>query len=136
MNIIVFFTESGTPKTGLSPIVNVWKVDGTQVVTDQAMTEVAGGFYNYSFGTYDEDIDYCIVADGTSSLSGSERYKFSTNETAGVGKILQIEKGNWKIIGTQMIFYDTDGTTALATFNLKNSSGTASSSDIFSREAA
>ena len=134
MNIIVFFTESGSPKTGLSPIVNVWKVDGTQVVTDQAMTEVASGFYTYDFTTYDDDQDYCIVADGTSSLTGSERYKFSTNETAGVGKILQIEKGNWKIHGNQMIFYDTDGTTALYSFNLKDKAGTATEVDVFSRE--
>jgi len=134
MNIIVFFTQSGSPKTGLSPIVNVWKVDGTQVVTDQAMTEVNGGFYTYDFSTYDDDEDYCIVADGTSTLSGSERYKFSTNETAGVGKILQIEKGNWKIHGNQMIFYSDDGSTELYKFNLKDKAGTPTEVDVFSRE--
>ena len=134
MNIIVFFTQSGSPKTGLSPIVNVWKVDGTQVVTDQAMTEVNGGFYTYDFSTYDDDLDYCIVADGTSTLSGSERYKFSTNETAGVGKILQIEKGNWKIHGNQMIFYSDDGSTELYKFNLKDKAGTPTEVDVFSRE--
>jgi len=136
MNIIVFFTSSGSPKTGLSPTIDIWKVDGTQVVNSQSMTEIAGGFYYYNFSSYDEDTDYCIRADGTNTLSGSERYKFSTNETAGVGKILQIEKGNWKIEGNQMKFYDSDGSTVLYTFDLKNKSGSPSETDVFSREGA
>jgi len=133
MNIIAFFTDAGTPKTGLSPTIDVWTLDGTQVVTAQAMTETAGGFYYYDFTTYDEDENYCIRADGTSSLSGSERYVYQTNETAGVGKILQIEKGNWSIKGNQMIFYDTDGTTALYTFNLTTKGGSPTEKDVFNR---
>jgi len=110
VNIIAFFTEIGISKTGLSPIIDVWTLDGTQVVTAQAMSEVAGGFYSYDFTTYNEDEDYCIRADGTDTLSGADRYVYSSNETANVGKILQIEKGKWSIKGNQMIFYDTDGT--------------------------
>ncbi len=133
MKITAFFNNSGTPATGLSPTIDVWTLDGTQIVTDQAMTEVAGGFYYYDFATYDEDEDYVIRADGTDTLVGSDRYVYSSNETAGVGKILQIEKGRWKIIGNQMIFYDTDGTTALYTFDLKDKSGTATETNVFER---
>lgn len=133
MNIIAFFTESGTPKTGLSATIDVWTLDGSQVVTAQAMTEVAGGFYTYEYTTYDEDEDYCIRADGSATLSGSDRYVYSTNETAGVGKILQIEKGKWSIKGNQMIFYDTDGTTALYTYNLTTKNGTPTEKDVFNR---
>lgn len=136
MNLIAFFTNAGTPATGLSPIIDVWKLDGTQVVTAQAMSETAGGFYFYDFTTYDEDVDYVIRADGTATLSGSDRYVYSTNETAGVGNILKIEKGNWKILGSQMIFYDTDGTTALYTFDLKNQTGAPTARDVYQREAA
>jgi len=132
MNIIAFFTENGTPKTGLTPTIDVWTLDSTQVVTAQDMTEVAGGFYYYDFTTYDEDLDYVIRADSV-SLSDSDRYVYSSNETAGVGKILQIEKGNWEIKGNQMLFYDTDGTTVLYTFDLQNKSGTPTERDVFKR---
>ncbi len=135
MNIIAFFTENGTPKTGLSATIDVWKIDGTQTVTAQAMTEVAGGFYVYDYTTYDEDEDYCIRADSV-TLTGSDRYVYSSNETAGVGKILKIEKNKWKIIGTQMLFYDDDGTTVLYTFDLKNKSGTPTDRDVFERAPA
>ncbi len=133
MNIIAFFTNKGTPKTGLSPTLDVWKLDATQVITSQAMTEIAGGFYYYDFSAYDEDIDYVIRADGTSTLSGADRYVYSTNETAGVGKILKIEKGKWIIEGNQMKFYDDDGTTVLYTFNLQTKSGTPTERDVFKR---
>jgi len=134
MNLIAFFTENGTPKTGLSPTITVTKLDGTIVVNAQAMTEVSNGFYYYDFSTYDEDEDYCIRADGTSSLSGSDRYVYATNETAGIGNILKIEKGKWEIKGNQMIFYDDDGTTELYKFNLKNKAGTPTEIDIYRRE--
>jgi len=132
MNLIAFFTDNGTPKTGLSPKIDVWKLDGTQVVNAQAMTEIAGGFYYYDFTTYDDDEDYCIRADSV-TLTGAERYVQATNETAGVGKILQIEKGNWEIKGNQMLFYDTDGTTELLKFNLQNKSGSGTEKDVYRR---
>lgn len=134
MIITAFFTNKGTPATGLSPTIDVWKIDATQVVTSQAMDEIAGGFYSYDFTTYDEDLDYVIRADGTATLSGSDRYQFSSNETGGVGKLLQIEKGNWKIVGTQMIFYSSDGTNPIYTFNLKDKSNIATDNNVFSRE--
>lgn len=133
MNIIAFFTDKGTPKTGLSPTIDVWKLDGTQVVTAQDMTEIAGGFYTYDFSTYDEDEDYCIRADGTDTLTGSDRYVYSTNETAGVGKALKILKNKWEIKGNQLIFYDDDDTTAIYTFNLQNKSGSGTEKDVFKR---
>jgi hypothetical protein len=133
MLIIAFFTDSGVPKTGLSPTLDVWEADGSQVVTAQAMTEIAGGFYKYDFTTYDEDEDYCIRADGTATLSGAERYVYSTNETGGVGKILKVQKNKWEIKGNQMIFYDNDGTTELYKFNLQTKSGSPTEKDVFKR---
>jgi len=133
MRIIAFFTDKGTPKTGISPTLDIWKIDGTQVVTAQVMTEIAGGFYYYNFTTYDEDEDYCIRADGTNALTGSDRYVYSTNETAGIGKILQVEKGNWEIKGNQMIFYDKDGVNPIYTFNLQTKSGSPTEKDVYRR---
>lgn len=134
MNLIAFFNNQGVPAEGLSPTMDVWKLDGTQVITAQAMTEIAGGFYYYDFTTYDETEDYVIRADGTATLSGLDRYVHSTNETAGVGNILKVQKNKWAIVRNQMIFYDDDGTTALYTFDLKDQRGAASSKDVYSRD--
>ena len=133
MLIIAFFTDGGTPKTGLSPTLDVWKTDGTQVVTAQAMTEIGGGFYKYEYTGYDEDEDYVIRADGTATLSGYDRYVFSTNETAGIGKILKIGKNKWEIKGNQFIIYDDDDTTELYTFNLQTKSGSPTEKDPYKR---
>ena len=135
MEIIAFFTENGTPKTGLSPTIDIWDFAGSQVVNADAISEIAGGFYLYDFTTYDEDTNYCIRADSV-ILSGSERYVISTNETAGVGKILQIEKGNWEIKSNQMIFYAADGTTPIYAFDLKTKSGVGTETDVFKRMGA
>jgi len=44
-----FFTEGGEGKTGLSPTITVYKdTSGTPEVDDQAMTELADGFYHYA----------------------------------------------------------------------------------------
>lgn len=133
MKIIAYFSENGTPKTGLTPTISIIKVDGTSIINGEDMSESGLGFYYYNFTTYDEDQDYCIQADGGATLETNERYVFSTNETAGIGNILKIEKGNWEVIGNQMVFYDTDGTTELYKFNLKNKSGAPTETEVYKR---
>ena len=134
MIINAFFNSQGVPATGLSAKIDVWKTDGTHVINNQGMTEIAGGFYFYDFTDYDEDLDYVIRADGSATLTGYDRYVYSTNETAGVGNILKIEKGNWHVTGNQMIFYAEDGTTELYKFNLRNKAGAGTEVDVYKRE--
>ena len=45
----------------------------------------------------------------------------------------KIESGTWKIINHQMIFYDTDGSTPLFTFNLFDEEGGPTNTNVFSR---
>ena len=78
MLFLVFFTDRGTPQTGLTPDVDVWETDGTQVVTTAAMSEIGGGWYSYDFAGYDDTKDYVSRADGGSSLPGLDRYKQGT----------------------------------------------------------
>lgn len=138
MILIAFFTDDGTPKTGLTPTIDVWKHDGTQVVTAQTMTEVAGGFYQYDFTTYDEALNYCIRADGGSGLAVNERYVFASNELGQVTEDLtflqDIEGGRWKIENHQMIFYKSDNETEVCRFNLFDSYGTRASKNIMDRQ--
>ena len=79
MLLFAFFTEIGIPKTGLSATITVWEDDGTVAVNAQAMTEIAGGWYKYDFAGYDEEVDYCIRADGSAVLGDADRYKYSSN---------------------------------------------------------
>ena len=80
MIITAFFTNNGTPETGLTPTIRIRKLsDNSLVVTDASMSEVGDGFYKYDFTSYDHSIDYAIRVDGGSSLSDSDRYKFGSN---------------------------------------------------------
>ena len=133
MLFTAFFTDKGTPKTGLTPLISIVKADGTVSVNAQAMTEISLGFYKYDWAGYDEDQDYVISADGTATLTGNDRYAYATNETGGVGNILKISKNKWQIINNQLILYDDDGSTALYTFSLVDSGGNASMQNIFKR---
>jgi len=138
MILIAFFSDQGIPKTGLSPSIDVWEDDGTQVVTAQAMTEVAGGFYKYDFAAYDETINYCIRADGGAGLQDNDRYVLTTNALRELEERLtflkDIEGGRWKIIANQMIFYKADNVTEVMRFNLFNADGVAAMKNLYERK--
>jgi len=93
MLLLAFFSDKGVPKTGLSPIIDVWEDDATHVVNAQNMTEIAGGFYKYDFGGYDESEEYSIRADGGVALAANDRYVYGTNEVGQVTEDLTDIKG-------------------------------------------
>ena len=138
MILIAFFTDAGVPKTGLTPAIDVWEDDGTQVVTAQAMTEIAGGFYKYDFVAYDEAINYCISADGGVVLQDNDRYVLATNELGDVEESLiflkDIGGGKWQIEDNQMVFYKADNVTEVMRFNLFNSAGVPAMKNLYKRE--
>ncbi len=137
MKIISYFSDVGSPATGLTPTLDVWKLDSTQVVTAQTMIEVAGGFYYYDYTGYDDDEDYVIRADGGNTLANTDRYVYSSNDIGSIKtdseNLLKVQKNKWAILNNQMIIYEDDGTTALFTFDLKDKSGTSSEVEVFSR---
>lgn len=82
VQIIVQFTNTGLPATGLSPTIDIWEADGTQVVTAGAMQEsTAPGFYTYNFVAYQEHKNYMYRADGGVTLPAFDRYTYGSNET-------------------------------------------------------
>ena len=73
--VTAYFTENGTPKTGLSPTVTIWDIsDGSEDVSAAAMTEVAGGWYRYDFSGRDTSKDYVGRIDGGVGQPTVERY--------------------------------------------------------------
>jgi BMFP domain-containing protein YqiC len=85
MLLTAFFASNGTPTTGLTPHITVWGEDGSAIVSSDLMTEVAGGFYKYNLGGFDNDRTYFIRADGGAGLSAADRYVYSTNPPVGGG---------------------------------------------------
>jgi hypothetical protein len=81
MYILAFFTDSGVPKTGLSPTINIREVPtGILVISGSNMTGFDDGSYYYDYTNYDSEKDYAVICDGGSSLANTERYKFAGNE--------------------------------------------------------
>ena len=59
MIITAYFSEDGSPKTGLSPTLDIIDLsDNSVVVNDGAMSEVGQGWYKYTFAGYDNTKDY------------------------------------------------------------------------------
>ena len=88
MIIQAFFTDANIPKTGLTPTIDIWTKDGTQVINGSNMTEIDGGFYYYDFTTYDFTESYSFRADGGVSLTNAERYVFGSNDASDVETIV------------------------------------------------
>ncbi len=132
--IVSFFTENGTPKTGLSPTIRIRNLaDNSLVITDAAMTEVGDGFYKYLFTSYDEIKNYSFRSDGTSNLDDHERYVFGTNENNESTQSRMILANKLEIKNNQLIIYDDDGVTVARTYNLVDRSGSPVEKNIFKR---
>lgn len=77
MMVLAVFTEDSLPKTGLTPTVDIYRLDtNTLTVDGDSMVEVGNGQYSYSFTAWDSAVDYSVIC--TSSLSGSEKYAYSS----------------------------------------------------------
>jgi len=143
MLLTTFFTQNGSPATGLSPTISIWNADtDANIVSAQAMAEIASGFYKYDFTVYDRTVNYVMLTDGGATLDDLERYGYGVNENyqediaaetwattvSGYGTtygeaialIRQIEIGKWEISGSYLYFYDTDGVSTIATFLLND----------------
>ncbi len=80
ITIISFFTDNGYPKLGLSPTINIRRVDtGSLVIEGVSMSELGDGWYKYEFDG-DEDLEYAIRCDGGTDLTNAERYTFAGSE--------------------------------------------------------
>lgn len=89
-----YFAQNGSPTTGLSPTIDIWSIAGnTKTVTAAAMTELGGGFYNYTFGSYDNTKDYNTIADSV-TLFGIERYAIGTMSNNLLTEVMELDEDN------------------------------------------
>lgn len=145
MTLIGYFCSEGTPKTGLSPVVKIRKIDtGDVVVNNQPMTEIGDGFYKYNFSLYVSGNQYVALGDGGTVLSEEDRYVQAEIDEVDfpqkIDEILDaltflkdIEGGKWQIINNQMIFFKSDNVTEVARFNLYDKVGSPSEINVVMR---
>ena len=78
MKVLAIFTESAVAATGLSPTIDIYRLDTNDLVIDgDSMTEVGDGQFSYEVTAWDSSVDYSVVADSV-SLPGSERYAYTS----------------------------------------------------------
>lgn len=93
------FKSSGSPSTGLSPTVSVYnRGNDTIPVSAAAMTEIADGFYEYDFTTFDIMADYLFSFDGTATLADADRYMSA--EWSGIDGLAQTLRNRIGSTGT------------------------------------
>ena len=111
--------------------------DNSLEVDGALMSEVGStGYFKYQFNpTVTSLKEYLYIAtNGTEEHAGKivlGGYPDDIKDETEI--ILKVQKNAWKIIDNQMIIYDDDGTTPLYTFNLKDSTGTPSSTEVYER---
>lgn len=73
--IVIYFTNAGSPATGLTVTLDVYNVVTAQkALNGVSASEIGGGFYYYNFSNFDNDKIYAAVADGSATLGNYDRY--------------------------------------------------------------
>jgi len=101
----------------------------------QAFTELEGGIYYLDYNFTIEGTYIGLFFENTKATTVGIFRVISSLETIkeNVVKLLQVQKGRWKIINNQLIIYDADNTTELYKFNLYDGTGTPSEKDVCER---
>ncbi len=110
----IYITESGIPKTGLTPTWNsLFSIDGVDKSADApTISEVGSGWYKFelSYGTSPFDVAELVgVIDAGSSLSGYERYIPVTITLRDYALYHLTNKAVWDEGSNYEIIYNDDG---------------------------
>lgn len=154
IEVIFLYNETtGLPMTGATFTFETYKDNTGANVTPPAITEIGGGVYSFapSF-TANKGIVYILRADTANATpkrvaryvrpedwnTDNSDIPFSTINSA-VEELVSIAKGKWEIKTTgpdanRLILYDIDGTTIIQKFDLKDASGSPTSTSVYKRE--
>jgi hypothetical protein len=74
MIYVMYFSEAGAPKTGLSPVLVTYKKvsDGSDAASPPAVSEIGGGFYKFAATPAEALV---VGVDGGAGLADADRYK-------------------------------------------------------------
>jgi hypothetical protein len=151
-------TSDGTGQTGVAytaPTVYIQKQEGSsteKVLASTDWVEIDSvnmpGCYDLQLSTSDTNtsgfLKYSVVNAAAEVFIGimeivsnleEDTYTSLVEARADLLQVRKISEGRWKINTStkQLVLYDDDDTTPLITFNLKDSAGTATATNIFER---
>lgn len=133
INELVASGGGGTYYFDYSPTFDiVYEVDGTASVTNSANRYIAD-----TIGPRDVYVDEPSSQIRVDVWGDEDGYADST-KGANLIRLAHIEEGRWKIFTTgadanRLVLYDIDGSTVIQKWDLKDSTGAATSTDIFER---
>lgn len=134
----------GTPKTALTTaFVRVYHLESgieTEDLASTALVQIGStNTWRYiwsptSLGIGHYFAEYSLVdTDGAAFVMDEDIDIRDIARQTDLAFMKKIEKGRWRIVGEQMIFYDDDNTTPIMRFNLKDINGLPSNVNIFER---
>ena len=144
----IFYTDSGSPKTGLTPAADAYYNMSTAAAIASAaaftVAELGSGLYQVSVNWDHADLTNVTkvglrIDSGDATMSDSERYigleadKHDAQDLTELATVLDTLIEDWTITNNQLIIKDRNGATAY-TFNLKDADGAATSTNPASRE--
>ena len=125
--------KSKSGKTG-SVYYTLYNTAGTE-----AQSRTASGVYEIGSGTGLYGVNLTLSTAFSGSIVWDVDSVYAVDEVLSSPEVTrQLTEGRWKIDSStnQMIFYGIDNTTTIATFNLRDSSGAGSVSEVFERVKA
>lgn len=131
-----FVASFGSTRTGKTVQYRILDYDLTvlSAYTATNVVELGNGEYGLSKSFSSTFRGFIQFKDVEDNLVISDPITVVEDFLTQISDIFKIETGRWKIVNNQMIFYDTDETTPIYTFNLKDSSGNATSENPVERE--
>lgn len=125
------FTDSGTPKSGLSPIIDVWAKasDGNSVASPPTIYPIADGLYRFEYGNITEKMVARVNSDDP-LMSDADRYKafeLTPSDDADFTWMIKIIKNKKVLVKTgfvwQLVIYDDDDITPILSKDILDKSG-------------
>jgi hypothetical protein len=105
--------------------------------TSSCVSEIGNGYYGVAITLSSASVGYIewkAEKSGETDIYLVEEFICVEDYISKIASILKIETGKWKILSNQFIIYDTNGTTPLYTFNLKDSSGNPTETNVYERD--
>lgn len=153
IEVVVFYdAATGAPLPGLTPTIIVYRRDdGTDLIgSAPAISAIGGGAYKFTpvspFADPNQGITYVIDAGATAAPRYVYRHMRPEDWNddgipaikADTQRIKVLKEGRWKIFtsggdANRLVLYDTDGTTVLQKWDLKDAAGAPTTTSLFER---
>ena len=129
------FDGNGDPANTATVILNLFRVDGSKLYTDEAMSYISGsnGIYQFAFAAPDTAGRMIADVSATSPVAYGTEDIGVTQQALNINVLKKHETGRWRILDNKMYMYDEDAVTPLFTYDLLDANGNPTMTTIFER---